>query len=160
MSFRQRLRLTEGGIKGTSRQVPLFEGTIDDVKGRHWLTPPEILVPLQEEFNFDFDACPYPRAAGLDNLKEEWGRSTWMNPPIGKGHSLNSWIRKAVAENKKGKTVVMILPFERWFRYLIPLQPEFRFPGPIHFLDPNGNRAKNEGGGHIPDILVILRPKP
>ena len=153
-------RLTAGKIRTRSTQMPLFEGEIDDIKGAAWLTPPEILNPLNDEFHFDFDACPYPRPAGLDNLREEWGKVSWMNPPVGKGHSIAAWVNKAVAENDKGKTVVMLLPFERWFRKLVVRNPEFRFPGPIHFMMSNGGRAKNEGGGRIPDIIVILRPRP
>jgi len=130
----------------------------DDVKGRFWLTPPDLMERLSTEFGFDFDAAPYPRPAGFNSLTAEWGRSTWVNPPVDHGSSITAWVKKGVEENKKGKLVVMLLPFPRWFRYLLAVDAEFRFPGPIHFLSPDGRRAPSEGGGRIPDILAILRP--
>jgi hypothetical protein len=143
-----------------SDQLGLFPEDIDEVGEAHWLTPPELMARLMAEFKFDFDACPYPRPSGLDSLKEEWGQSTWVNPPVGKGNSLSKWVRKAVDEHRKGKQVVMILPFPRWMRELVQEGAEFRFPGVIHFLNPQGRPAKSEGGGRIPDILVILKPNP
>ena len=32
----------------------------DQDKKHYWLTPPEIYIPLDQEFNFDFDNSPYP----------------------------------------------------------------------------------------------------
>jgi len=37
--------------------------------GKHyWLTPPEIMDPLQAEFAFDFDPCPFPKPDDFDGL--------------------------------------------------------------------------------------------
>lgn len=144
-------------MKERGKQLALFSADIDEVGDAHWLTPPDLLKELNDEFNFDFDACPYPRPAGLDSLKEEWGQSTWVNPPLRKGDSISEWVRKATKEHRKGKQIVMILPFPRWMRDLIKENAEFRFPGVIHFLNPEGRPAKSEGGGRIPDILVIMR---
>jgi DNA N-6-adenine-methyltransferase Dam len=154
-------RPSEGGLKrAIERQVPLVDGDIDEVGDAHWLTPPWLMERLDAEFHFDFDACPYPRPAGFNSLNEEWGKSTWVNPPVRKGaNSFSEWVHKAVAEHQKGKQVVMILPFPRWMRELLQQGAEFRFPGVIHFLNPKGKPAKSEGGGRIPDILVILKPK-
>ena len=147
--------------KGKNNQEPLFSGTnIDEVGSAFWLTPPDLLAKLHQEFNFDFDAAPFPRPAGYDSLQDDWGQRTWVNPPIGNGHSLSKWVNKAVEETKQGKTVVMFLPFPRWFRKLVQVDAEFRFPGPTYFLSPQGKKAKSEGGGRIPDIIVVMRPKP
>ena len=142
-----------------NEQTPLFPEPIDGVKGRYWLTPPDLMARLREEFRFDFDAAPYPRPAGFDALKAEWGERTWLNPPIEKGSSISAWVKKAVEENTKGKLIVAVLPFPRWMRYLVQAEADFRFPGPIHFLNPQGQPTKSEGGGHIPDIIVILQPQ-
>jgi hypothetical protein len=135
----------------------LFADDIDEVGEKFWLTPPDFYERLNREFKFDFDACPYPRPAGFNALQEDWGESTYVNPPIGKGHSLSAWVRKARDEQKKGKTVVMNLPFPHWFRYLLEADAQFRYPGPIRFINPQGKPTRVMGGGRVPDILVIMK---
>lgn len=52
--------------------------------GKHyWLTPPDLMAKLQEEFNFDFDPCPYPKPDNFDGLVAEWGQRNYVNPPFG-----------------------------------------------------------------------------
>ena len=87
------------------RQTALMPGTDDNVG--YWLTPPEIMDQLQSEFNFNFDACPFPRPAGFDGLVEDWGTRTWVNPPF-KGKKMR-WVKKAIEEWRKGKLIVLIL---------------------------------------------------
>ena len=94
--------------------------------GKHyWLTPPALYAALNEEFNFDFDPCPYPLPAGFDGLTCEWGRSNWVNPPFGsiihqgKKKGPTAWARKAIAENRQGKRVVFVYPIDRWVLMLI-----------------------------------------
>ena len=38
---------------------------------------------LNDDFNFDFDPCPYPLPDGFDGLTCEWGKSNYVNPPFG-----------------------------------------------------------------------------
>jgi hypothetical protein len=84
---------------------------------RYWLTPPDMMKSLDDEFHFDFDACPYPRPEGYDSLQvEEWGRSTYINPPF-KGPT--KWIKKAVAEVRKGKQVVLVFPQREWMAHML-----------------------------------------
>lgn len=52
--------------------------------GKHyWLTPPDIMQKLQEEFNFNFDPCPFPKPNDFDGLRTEWGTRSYVNPPFG-----------------------------------------------------------------------------
>lgn len=86
--------------------------------GRHyWLTPPAMLESLQREFDFDFDPCPHPRPEGFDGLTAEWGSSNYVNPPF---NGPTAWVRKAIAENQKGKRVVFVFPIDKWVH--LPLE--------------------------------------
>lgn len=92
--------------------------------GKHyWLTPPELMRQLKEEFDFDFDPCPYPLPAGFDGLQAEWGRSNYVNPPF-KGPT--AWVRKAITENEKGKTIVFVFPIDKWVHLLLEAGAEIR----------------------------------
>jgi len=79
-----------------------------DGKKHYWLMPSELMESLRAEFNFDFDACPYPRPRGFNGLSAEWGQSNWVNPPF--MGSVLSWVRKAIMERDKGKVSVLMLP--------------------------------------------------
>ena len=40
------------------------------VDGKHyWLTPNDVMKELNDEFNFDFDPCPYPKPEDFDGVK-------------------------------------------------------------------------------------------
>lgn len=98
-----------------------YEGAKD---GKHyWLTPPELYKQLDDEFHFDFDPCPYPCPDNFDGLEVEWGQSNYVNPPF-KGPT--KWVRKAIEENKKGKTVVFTFPIDKWVHMLIEQGVEIR----------------------------------
>jgi hypothetical protein len=133
------------------RQLALMPGNEDKVG--YWLTPPDLMKKLDEEFHFDFDACPYPRPAGFDGLKEEWGTSTWVNPPFREANWL-AWARKAVAENQAGKTVVFIAPTTLATYELMNAGAEVRALREVAWQKPTG-RAMPHGR---PQLLFILRP--
>ncbi len=98
-----------------------YEGNKD---GKHyWLTPPELMKQLKEEFGFDFDPCPYPLPEGFDGLSVEWGESNYVNPPF-KGPT--QWVHKAISEYKKGKKVVFVFPIAKWIHYLLEAGAEVR----------------------------------
>lgn len=90
--------------------------------GKHyWLTPPEMMEVLHDEFEFDFDPCPFPKPDDFDGLNSEWGNSNYVNPPFGsytdhdgKKKGPTAWARKCIEEFKKGKTVVMVYPIDKW----------------------------------------------
>lgn len=99
--------------------------------GKHyWLTPPKLMQELQEEFNFDYDACPYPRPLDFDCLESEWGSSTYINPPF---ETPTRWARKAILEHSKGKDVVLVFPTDKWIHYLIRAGAELRSLGDVRW---------------------------
>lgn len=97
----------------------------------NWATPPSFYAELDAEFHFDFDPCPLNHDVTLwDGLEVEWGESTFCNPPYSR--TLKTlFVKKAVSEAKKGKTVVLLLPvststalFHDWIK---PNAKEIRF---------------------------------
>lgn len=122
---------------------PFHHGNKD---GKHyWLTPPDLMDSMQLEFNFDFDACPYPKPDGFDGLSCEWGKSTYVNPPFGtiihegKKKGVTAWVRKAIKESEKGKDVVLIFPTDKWIHYLLKAGAEMRSLGDIRWHSTEDN---------------------
>ena len=101
------------------------KGNGDDGK-HYWLTPPDLYAELDAEFNFDFDPCPFPKPEGFDGLTCEWGQRNYVNPPFGsimhqgpddkkpKKKGPTAWMRKAIAEQQKGKLSVVVYPVDKW----------------------------------------------
>jgi len=109
------------------------------VKKEYWLTPPDIYNELDEEFNFDFDPCPYPWD-GIDGTEIDWGNSTYLNPPFRKSDGKNgkgptAFVRKAIEENKKGKTVVVMINTMSFINMLVEAGAEIRSMGRVKWLD-------------------------
>lgn len=130
--------------------------------GKHyWLTPPDLMASLQNEFQFDFDACPYPKPDGFDGLSLDWGGSTYVNPPFGtiihegKKKGVTAWARKAIAENQKGKRVVLVFPTDKWIHYLLQAGAELRSLGDVrwHAIE-DGSR----GGGIGRYTMAFILP--
>ncbi len=102
--------------------------------GKHyWLTPADLMAELQAEFDFDFDPCPYPKPNDFDGLTMEWGNSNYVNPPFGvvvgsdgKKKGLTAWAKKCIAENKKGKRVVLVFPIDKWIHMMIEAGAKIR----------------------------------
>src|SRR3990167_4843523 len=114
-------------MKPGGKQTALMPGNEDKVGV--WLTPPDLMAELQAEFDFNFDAAPYPRPAGFDGLKEPWGKRTWVNPPFRQKEArrLDEWARKAMKERDSGKLVVFIGPVYRWIGRLLEAGAEVRY---------------------------------
>lgn len=137
--------------------------------GKHyWLIPPEIYNPLNTEFGFDFDPCPYPLPDGFDGLTCEWGKSNWVNPPFGsiihqgRKKGPTAWVRKAIAENQKGKTVVLVYPIDKWILMLLKEilgeHAEVRNLGDVRWLATEDRSPGKGTGRHI--ACFILRGRP
>ena len=108
------------------------------VDSRYWLIPKEIYEPLNNEFHFDFDPCPYPYEK--DGIDLDWGQTNWVNPPFRKadamnGHGPTAFVRKAIEESRKGKTSVLILPANNYVNMLVGAGAELRPMGRVRWID-------------------------
>lgn len=131
------------------------EGIGSSKDGKHyWLTPPDLMEQMQQEFSFDFDACPYPRPKSFDGLLAEWGQSTYVNPPFS---GPTAWVRKAIAEQQKGKTVVFVFPIYKWIHLLLEAGAEVRNLKDVKWCAIEDGLPGKGIGQHI--AMFILRGK-
>lgn len=104
----------------------------------YWMTPPELYKQLNEEFNFDFDPCPYPKPELFNGLEVDWGNSNYVNPPFrkadGNGKGPTAFIRKAIEESKNGKTSVILVPVQSYVNLLLEAGAELRSMGRVRWL--------------------------
>lgn len=131
-------------MSSTTAQRVLVEGPLGERVG-FWLTPPDMMDDLRAEFEFDYDACPFPRPPGFDGLRETWGSRTWVNPPF-PSSSATAWARKAITESSAGKLVVLILPVNRLDHVAGPLLnagAEYRLLPPVAWRDPAGRKTRH-----------------
>lgn len=96
-----------------------------------WSTPKSFYNKLNEEFNFDFDPCPFQHDITLwDGLNVDWGQRNFINPPYSRKLK-ELFINKAVEESKKGKLCVMLLPVSTstviFHDVILPNKTEIRF---------------------------------
>lgn len=135
--------------------------------GKHyWLTPPDLYKQLDDEFHFDFDPCPYPLPDGFDGLTAEWGRSSYVNPPFGsimhdgKRKGATAWARKAIAENKKGKQVVMVYPIDKWVLMMLEAGAKVRNLYDVKWLATEDLSQGKGTGRHIACFILASPPIP
>lgn len=131
------------------------EGKGASKDGNHyWLTPPELMGQLQKEFEFTFDACPYPRPKDFDGLTVDWGDSTYVNPPFS---GPTAWVRKVVEENKKGKKVVFVFPIPKWIFMLLSAGAEVRNLKDVKWCSIEDGKPGKGIGQHI--ACFVLKGK-
>lgn len=126
-----------------------------------WATPKKFYEELNNEFNFDFDPCPYMHNTDeWDGLKIEWGVRNFINPPYSKTLK-ESFVKKAIEESKKGKLCVMLLPVSTstklFHEHILPNQKEIRFiKGRLKFSGVNtkGEYVTDKPGMH--DSMVVI----
>lgn len=140
--------------------------------GKHyWLTPPKLMEELQLKFDFDFDPCPFPKPDDFDGLTCEWGKSNYVNPPFGsimhkgendkkpKKKGMTAWARKAIEENKKGKTVVLVYPVDKWVLMLVEAGVKISNLGDIKWVATEDGSAGKGTGRHIAQFVLEGKEK-
>jgi hypothetical protein len=132
--------------------------------GKHyWLTPPELYASLNAQHSFDFDPAPFPLPEDFDGLTCEWGQSNYVNPPFGsilhngKKKGATAWVRKAIAEQEKGKRVVLVYPIDKWVLMLIKAGAKISNLGDVRWLATEDHTPGKGTGRHI--ACFVLEPK-
>lgn len=160
----------EGGndLSRHQSQLPPSEnkfhkGNGDDSK-HYWLTPVDVYDALDAEFHFDFDPCPYPLPEGFDGLTCEWGdpgASVYVNPPFGsimhegRKKGPTAWVRKAILEHSKGKTVVLVYPVDKWLLMILSvIGSEVRNLGDVKWCAIEDGSAGKGTGRHIAAFIL------
>lgn len=130
----------------------------------NWITPANIYDPLNAEFNFDFDPCPYNVGTiEKDGLTIAWGKSNFINHPYSRKLK-EAFVKRAISEaNTFGSRCVMLLPVSTstslFHDYIKPNAKEIRFlKGRIKFQkrDENGNLYTPKNGGMHDSMIVIF----
>jgi hypothetical protein len=149
-----------GNSPGLKVDNKFHNGNGDDGK-HYWLTPPGLYEALNEEFDFDFDPCPYPKPEDFDGLTVDWGRCSYVNPPFGsilhqgpgdkkpKKKGPTAWVRKAIGEFRKGKTVVLVYPIDKWILMLLEAGAEVRNLGDVKWIATEDGSEGRGTGRHI-----------
>ncbi len=137
-------------------------GNGDDGK-HYWLTPPDLFKDLHARYSFTFDPCPFPKPDDFDGLTCEWGQSNYVNPPfgsvmhMGKKKGPTAWARKAIAESRKGKRVVLVYPIDKWVLMLLAEGAKVRNLGDVRWLATEDGSQGKGTGRHIAEF--VLEPK-
>jgi hypothetical protein len=132
--------------------------------GKHyWLTPHDVYKPMDDEFHFDFDPCPFPKPDDFDGLTAEWGQSNYVNPPFGsyvgsdgKKKGPTAWARKAIEEYKKGKRVVFVYPIDKWVLMILEAGAQVRNLKDVKWLATEDRTQGTGTGRHV--AMFILEP--
>lgn len=124
--------------------------------GKHyWLTPPALYQSLNVRFRFDYDPCPYPLPDGFDGLTQPWGQSNYVNPPFGsiihegRKKGPTAWVRKAIAEHRQGKRVVLVYPIDKWVLMLLAAGAKVENLGDVRWRATEDGTEGKGTGRHI-----------
>lgn len=131
----------------------------------YWLSPPQLLADVAAEFGPFFDPCPFPLPKGFDGLTCEWGQVSYVNPPFGsimhegKKKGPTAWVRKAIEEWRKGKTVIPVYPVDKWLLMLVKAifgeEADIRNLGDVKWLATEDRSVGKGTGRHI--AMFVLR---
>lgn len=155
-------RCQKGGA--VTRTLPPSENKFhkgNGVDGKHyWVTPSDLYTELNHQYRFDFDPCPHPKPDDFDGLTCEWGQSSYVNPPFGsvihegKKKGPTAWARKAIAENAKGKAVVLVYPIDKWVLMLLAAGATVRNLGDVRWVATEDGTPGKGTGRHIAAFIL------
>jgi hypothetical protein len=135
--------------------------------GKHyWLTPPELMYRLQLEFDFNCDPCPFPKPEDYDGLDAEWGSRSYVNPPFGvvmhkgKKKGATAWARKCIEEHRKGKTVVMVYPIDKWVLMLLDAGAKVRNLKDVKWCATEDGTPGKGTGRHVAMFVLEAEQPP
>lgn len=125
-----------------------------------WRTPKSFYDDLNNEFNFDFDPCPFKHDMSWDWLIIEWWKSNFINPPYSLSLK-NAFVIKWIEESKKWKTCVFLLPVSTstklFHDYIKPNAKEIRFVRwriKFSWFNTNWEFVDNKVGMH--DSMIVI----
>jgi hypothetical protein len=110
------------------------------IKQQVWITPKPMYAVLNRLFHFDFDPCPRDRLPDFNSLLAAWKKSNYVNPPFSarnnpEGIGPTDFARKAIKENRAGKSSIIVLPTMNYVNMLLAAGAE-PFPlGHVPWLD-------------------------
>ena len=97
-------------------------------------------------------------------LTADWGERNYVNPPFGsiihqgKKKGPTAWVRKAIAEQQKGKLVVLVYPIDKWVLMLLAaIGTKVRNLGDVKWHSIEDGQPGKGTGRHI--AAFILEPR-
>ena len=103
-----------------------------------------------------FDPCPLNDNPKFNGLEIEWKDKTFVNPPYS---NPLPWVKKAIEEQKKGKTIVLLLKMDtstKWFKELQEAQAHFLWiNGRLHYRGLHHN-YEGKTPFPFPSMFAIL----
>jgi len=127
-----------------------------------WETPQYLFDKLNNIYHFELDVCANINNHKCDlyydiednGLLQDWKTINWCNPPYGR--KIGLWIEKAYLENKKGNTIILLLPARtdtKWFHKYIYNQHRIEFiKGRLKFNNQNKDAP-------FPSMIVYMENK-
>lgn len=127
-----------------------IQGTRDS---DNYATPLAFYNKLNDEFNFDFDPCPFKHDMSWNGLDVDWIGNVYVNPPYS---NIEPFVSKAIIEIDKGNCdmAVFLIPIRSdtkyWHNLIMEKASEIRFvKGRLNF-----NESKSPAP--FPVVLVIF----
>ena len=144
---------------------------IHSSKHDDWRTPGWLFDRLNKEFNFSLDAAASPHNALCNNylmkpagLVSDWAhnmagdlQTVFVNPPYGR--HVGKWVEKAILEQAKGATVVMLMSACTdtiwWHNWAWQADQIRLMKGRVPFRREDGSKASSAPKG---SAILVFRP--